>query len=349
MGFEARSYLNHFGFQRIKVQGENMMASCFDPYGLHPNGDKRQSFGVHMHTGLANCYVCGGFNIEQLTALLLTQQAKQMSKNRNYTEYDAWKWLEKRDWVPEYTPEDFMKALQRAEARKEVLSYPLTDLDPFLRRIHKSLLSPQEPNQRYFTPDIIRKWKIGYCEISKRIIVPIFDSFGRFRGVTSRATDPNDYIRYGVGTYKRDVLQMTGNREMGLTLEKGLVLFGEHYFNNHSTLLMVESPLDVVWADMCGITSQVDVGAMFGAALTQEQERIARQYSRVILGFDNDEAGNQGKTAAVKRLMGFTQVCTFNNFDKKDLGQLSMEQVQDYESGVKSETFSQFLGLKPMD
>jgi hypothetical protein len=349
MGFDVHSYFSHFGFQRIKTQGENLMASCFDPYGLHPQGDKRQSFGVHMHTGLANCYVCGGWTIEQLTALLLTEQSKRMGKPRLLTEYDAWKWLEKRNWIPEYTPEDFMKALKRAEARKEIPTYPMEALQPYLRRIHKSLLTPQEPNERYFSPEIVRKWMIGFCDVSRRIVVPVFDSMDRFRGVISRATHPDDYIRYGVGTYKQDVLINEGKREMGLTLEKGTVLFGEGHFRGHDTLLLVESPLDVVWADMCGITDSTDVGAMFGASLTQEQERVARQYKRVVLGFDNDEAGTQGKIAATKRLMGFVQVYTFDNYDKKDLGQLTMEQVRGYESRLKSETFSQFSGLKPME
>lgn len=325
------------------------MASCFDPFGLHPKGDRHRSFGIHIHTGLANCYVCGGWNIEQLTALLLTTAARVKGKNYFFNDYDAWVWLEEKDWLPEETAETFLERVKRINERAQIPSFDESLLTPYLQKIHKSLLSPQEPNERYFTPEIIRKFKIGYCEVSKRVVIPVWDSMNRLRGVTSRAIRPDDFIRYGVGTPDRDIFKAENRYEMTLIFEKGKVLYGENHFQGNSNLLLVESPLDVAWGHMGGLGGDFDIGAMFGATLTQEQERIARNYKHVVLAFDNDNAGETGREAVLKRMMGYTQLYTFDNYGKKDLGQCTLEEVAALPSRLEKVSFSKFKQLQPME
>lgn len=350
--FDARAYLDFFGYPNTKVQGDNLMASCIDPLdlGMHRKGDKHRSFGIHLHTGMANCYVCGGWNIEQLTAILLTKAAREQGKTYHFNEYDAWKWLEEKDWVPEETADTFMQKLKRLNERQEILTYPESRLELYYTKMHKSLFQPTPPNERYFTPEIIRKFRIGYCEYSRRIVVPVWDSLQRLRGVISRATRPDDFIRYGVGTPDISVFRSeNGKMEMDLIFEKGKILYGENFFTGHDTLLLVESPLDVPWCHMAGLADNCDIGAMFGATLTKEQERIAQTYKYVILAFDNDSAGEQGQGSAIARLLGHTQIYTFDSFEKKDLGQCTLEEVQALPTRLERVTYSKFKNLQPME
>jgi hypothetical protein len=351
--FDARSYLELFGYSNFKVQGENLMASCIDPMGLglHKNDDKHRSFGIHMHTGLAQCYTCNmGWNIDQLTAALLTKSARDQGKATFFNEYDAWKWLEEKDWVPEETADTFMQKLKRLNDRQEILTYPEQMLEPYYKKMHKSLFQPTPPNERYFSPEIVRKFKIGFCEYSRRIVVPCWDSLNRLRGVVSRATRADDFIRYGVGTPDISVFRSEDGRiEMDMIFEKGKMLYGENFFTGKDTLLLLESPLDVPWAHMAGLDEHCDIGAMFGATLTKEQERIAQTYEYTILAFDDDNAGNSGRESAIARLLGHTKLYTFDNFEKKDLGQCTLDEVKALPTRLTQVTYSKFKNMKPME
>lgn len=351
--FDSRSYLELFGYQNLKVQGANLMASCIDPMGLglHKREDKHRSFGINMTTGLAQCWTCNmGWNIDQLTALLLTKSARDQGKGFFFNEYDAWKWLEEKDWIPEETADTFMEKLKRLNDRQEILTYPNEMLNIYYTKMHKSLFQPTAPNERYFTPDIIRKFGIGFCEYSRRIIVPVWDSLDRLRGVISRATQADEFIRYGVGTPDISVFRSENGRiEMNMIFEKGKVLYGENLFNGRDTLLLVESPLDVAWAHMAGLDRDIDIGAMFGATLTKEQERIAQTYEHIILGFDDDNAGIQGRESAVARLMGHAQLYIFDNWGKKDLGQCTLEEVQMMPTRLEKVTYNKFKNMQPME
>jgi DNA primase len=136
---------------------------------------------------------------------------------------------------------------------------------------------------------------------------------------------------------------------MNMIFEKGKVLYGENLFTGKDTLLLVESPLDVAWAFMAGLDGDCDIGGMFGATLTKEQERIAQTYEYVILAFDNDNAGAQGKESAIARLMGHAQIYTFDNWGKKDLGQCTLEEVQAMPTRLEKVTYSKFKNLQPME
>jgi hypothetical protein len=100
---------------------------------------------------------------------------------------------------------------------------------------------------------------------------------------------------------------------------------------------------------MAGLDEYVDIGSMFGATLTKEQERIAQTYEYTILGFDNDNAGSAGQESAIARLLGHTKLYTFDNFDKKDLGQCTLDEVKALPTRLTQVTYSQFKNLKPME
>lgn len=74
-------------------------------------------------------------------------------------------------------------------------------------------------------------------------------------------------------------------------LAKSETLFGLSAMRRHQAVLVVESPLDSVRCYSVGIPSV----ATLGAYVTDRQAQLlARHFTKVVIGFDNDRAGLQG-------------------------------------------------------
>jgi hypothetical protein len=344
MPFDARQFLSFFGVDGIKqARKGNLMAHCPDFEGLHPNGDKKRSFGIleepkwdsnkaqWIPAGTANCYVCGGMSLEMLTARLLGR-----SMDREVNELEAYSWLESKDWLPEGTDDlevpqllDFLSGLSFDGDMDGLETFDDKVLDPYLKALHPQALQRGEtPNA--ISVEVARDiFKLGYCERSKRTVVPVFTATGRVFGVVSRATKKDDFIRYGVGV--PDESFPNPGWKMKLDFLKSQVLYGEWLWNRfkNNTLLVIESPLDVAYAYQMGLFEQMDVGAIFGAKPSKEQLRKIAEYEYVIEGLDQDNAGREGAEYMMEHLKGTgCKLFEFDSYFNKDLGDCTPEQVQ---------------------
>lgn len=352
MAFDASAFLEYFGFERIKNHDEeNMMASCFQ-WEMHTNEDRKRSFGIRKDTGVSNCYVCGGWSLEQLTRELLNRRAEAQGLDRRYNEFDAMLFLEEKGWLPE---EASLEELQQEFAdmegvefktvtvKEEVKYMAEKELEPYLKSMHKRTLQRGE-TQNAIDVETARRFQLGFDKQTRRIIIPVRDEYGRLVGVTSRATMDNDFIRYGIGTVNPEwYMAQWQNRpysgdKMLYVFDKRNYVYGEHtwYFIDrngerklkHSTILVVESPLDVVYAHAQGLHEFMNIGAIFGSKATKEQLSKILRHEFVVEGLDNDKGGKEGKEHFYKHTEGKTKLYTFDNYGKKDLGDCSPLQVQ---------------------
>ena len=369
MAFNADEFLNYFGFERIKNHdSENMMASCF-MWENHTNEDRKRSFGMRKDTGVANCYVCGGWSLEQLTRELLNRREDARGSSKRYNDFDALMFLQEKGWTPEEVDIDSIRAelegmegieFKTQEVKKEVQFMNELDIEPYLTSMHKRTL------QRGNTPNAIdintaRAFQLGYDRQTKRIIIPVRDMIGRLVGVTSLATLEEDFIRYGIGTVNPAWVQAQWTNQyfdgdkMLWVFDKRDYIYGEHtWYNketgelNHDRILVLESPLDVVYAFSQGLNQYMNIGAVFGSKVTKEQRAKILRHGTVIEGLDNDKPGIEGREKFHKDFEQNCNLYTFDSWGKKDLGDCTPDEVQMAVTRFRPAGSSLFDGLEEM-
>lgn len=371
--FDAVSFLEYWGFERIKIQDEeNVMASCFQKE-RHSNNDRKRSFGIlrkdkwnpilrqWIPAGTANCYVCGGWSLERLTAELFRRKARELGKTDFiFTEYDAMKWLESKGWLPEPpSVEEVQQRIKQIEERPAVIPetiYPLSILEPYLQQLHRRALKRGNTDNA-ISVETARDWLLGYDPITRRIIIPCFNEHGSLIGVVSRAVDEDNIIRYGVGTVNPEWQEaMVRNvkfdgEKMLFVFDKRNYVFGEHRWSpSYDKILVVESPLDVVYAYGLELDKkfEMNIGAVYGSKVTRAQLNKILRHRKVIEALDNDDGGKEGREKFIKDLLGKVQIFQFDHFGKKDLGECTPDELLRMDERITGYTSRMFSHLKEM-
>jgi hypothetical protein len=351
MSFDARQYLAFFGVTGVKqARKGNLLAHCPDFEDMHPNGDKKRSFGIleepkwdnfklqWIPAGTSNCFVCGGMSLETLTAQFLSRNL-----GRVVSEMEAYSWLDEKGWLPDDTddkePEtlvNFLAGLGFDDDMETLETYDNTVLDDYLKALHPMALKRGETKNAISVETAREVFKLGFCDKSKRTVIPVFTGSERLFGVVSRATKSDDFIRYGVGV--PDEKYPSAGWQMKLDFLKSQVMYGEWLWNRfrHNTLLVLESPLDVVYAYECGLFEHMDVGAIFGAKPSETHLKKMAEYEYVVEGLDQDNAGREGAEFMRERLEKMNiNVMTFDSYGNKDLGDCTPEQVKQAQQQFK--------------
>lgn len=139
---------------------------------------------------------------------------------------------------------------------------------------------------RHLTPDQIKHWGIRWCPMGKyaeRVIVPVTMD-GVLRGWVARLIRP-------AGEHEQKVLTPTG-------MKSSLLLFGLDHIKGKACVL-VEGVFDAIaFPDGVAIAS-------LGAKLSPVQRHLIRKrgIERVIIMYDNDDAGWKGTTRAARELV----------------------------------------------
>ena len=254
-------------------------------------------------------------------------------------------WLEQKGWLPEDNLEDIpfdnllvsLKGL--AEDAEGLDTYDPSVIDEYLKALHPSALQRGNTKNAIDLTIAREVFKLGYCERSKRTVIPVFKNTGRLYGVVSRATRPDDFIRYGVGV--PDENYPNPGWKMKLDFLKSQVVFNEDKWNifEKDTILVIESPLDVPYLYTHNIQEKIDIGAIFGAKPSQEQLDKICQYENVIMGLDNDEAGRNGTAFLYEELKRRKRnIYSFDHFGNKDTGDCTPDQIDRLFERVKKLT-----------
>lgn len=140
--------------------------------------------------------------------------------------------------------------------------------------------APKKEGARYRLFDFFRD----------RVMLPIIDANGNVIGFGGRTLDPEEKARKYMNTADSFVFR------------KGNNLYGMNYAKSTKKdhLILCEGNLDVIAMHQAGFDNAV---AGLGTALTPEQGRLLKKYTdRVVLCYDNDEAGRKATQRSMQVL-----------------------------------------------
>lgn len=279
---------------------------------LEEHEETRPSLGITVDEPyIFNCFGCGfRGTIEHLVAEVMDIDL-----------LEATRWLSQRY---EFDEDNYRKINEGSKKKlKEyeelwgkafkLRQYPESYFNPF-RQIHRYTLD------RGFTKEIAVKYEIGYDKSQRRIIMPIRDLEEKIVGLYGRTIDEDNEVKYLVFNYT-DNFEVEG-------FDRGLVIYRNKTDQRKKKVLVVESGLDVPWADQNGLTEQVDVFAILSAKMTRIQADMLAKYEEVILALDKDYAGEKGTELAIKYLQNRTKLSLAHYPSGcKDLGDCNGEQM----------------------
>ncbi len=137
---------------------------------------------------------------------------------------------------------------------------------------------------RGFSLSVLQAWGISWDEEHGAIHIPVLDAAGKSLSSLWRNVDRQPKYLYLQGFQKSHALFGAQNISRGV-----------------QEIVLVEGPLDAIWAQAAGASTV----AILGASLSDAQIALLRQWpllSRVTLCFDNDAAGRRATEAAIPKL-----------------------------------------------
>jgi len=266
--------------------------------------EKQPSMGVLVEPPyFVNCFACGErMNIEGLVAHLLEINL-----------LDAVRWLEKRyEYDGDYQRKLESKVIRALPVYEEffgkrtmALEFPEAMFADF-RQVHSYILD------RGFSLEIALKYELGYDKSQHRVVFPIRNLRGGLVGAIGRAIDPEQSIKYLI--YWNFV--------------RGNTLYRNRGSEKKDKVIVVESALDVPWAEQLGLCEEYDVIAIMSSKITAVQADGIAGYAEVISALDNDYAGKTGTELLLRYLSNRTKVSVLSYPQgKKDLGECTREEM----------------------
>lgn len=163
---------------------------------------------------------------------------------------------------------------------------------------------------RRLDPDMAQRYGVRWDPDAKAVVLPIVSPLGELKGWQLKKTGWVRNVPTGV--------------------HKGDTLFGiERAFA--TTVILVESPLDVVRFHSVSSDPDIDCLASFGANVSMEQCKLLSQFDRVVLALDHDLAGH----AEMERLRKLEAICPrqglffwdYTGSVAKDLGEMDEDEI----------------------
>lgn len=161
---------------------------------------------------------------------------------------------------------------------------------------------------RRLTRDAVNLYGVRWDADKKCWIIPILSPLG----------EPKGWQEKKVGGYK--------NYPTGV--HKGTSLFGYERTADNETVVLVESPLDVV--RFYSATNKTMCVASFGANVSDEQVTMLSKFKTIVLALDNDKAGyKEMKRLRNQSLLGDMHLMYFPYPEnRKDIGELTDFQIK---------------------
>lgn len=264
--------LEEVGAQNISESGYEITHSCLLPYGNHPNGDRNPSSSINYDTMVSGCWVCGGGSF-----LWWVSAVKQLEGARQ---------------ALDFVTDKSGISLNRPNTLREVLDFIERTQNPE----HELHVEPPT-----YDPAIIEPWKIVHPYLTEWRKIPeqnVMDMNVGYAVMRTRRTD-GEFIesqRIVIPHFFKGKLYGWQSRRLGddgtpkyvntPDFPKDTTLY--NYSVSEFPVVIVESPMTVITHHhTCRMM------ATFGAMITDKQiDLITRsRASKIILWFDNDEAG----------------------------------------------------------
>ena len=276
-------------------RGDNITASCPMHSFVKGTEDLNPSWGIHVSTGLHNCFSCGyKGNLLTLVSDFLDLGGIDEAKIwlTNNLEVD-WEFLSQ----------------QLEEARRTHFNVPrLVPMSEGRLGIFDAV--PEwAANDRKITVDSCNYYGIKWRPTDSTWILPIRTESGELLGWQEKGHLTRRFF----------------NRPPGVTKSK--TMFGIHKFTS-GTMIVVESPLDAIRLHSIGITGGV---AIYGAVASAEQIKLMRKADKLILALDNDDTGRESTKVLGQKLsdLGIEYwLFNYDGYKAKDIGDMLDHEIE---------------------
>lgn len=294
------------------VRNGNIQLTCPRPH--YQNGQRYYedvpSLGISVESPyLFNCFGCSFRGTVEFF----------LAETLDMTVEEARKWLEFRYKFDE----DFWRKTDDGYQFKEYEE--LFKKENFVKTFGEEYFAPFRKIHQYtfdrgFEKETAVKYDIGYDENQRRIVMPIRTGEGEIAGLVGRTIDRDEDVKYLLYNYEDG--EVVG-------FNKDWVLYEDKSDYEHDSILVVESALDVAWADQHGLTEIVNVGSILGCKPSDRQADKLAKYDEVIDGLDDDYSGRAGGKLLKRKLKGRVKLSEIEYPEGcKDLGDCDKEQMR---------------------
>lgn len=319
---DAQAVLDHYGAQNCRTElnrdgTTEIIHSCLldrvEPH--HSHGDTSPSASCNLEKKLYVCYsYWGGSLLDLIAKMEGTDSLEDLAPVIG----------EFLDEPASILGADLIAKIRGLMAPHAVVNQPLSAYSP-------RILAPWAYVHPYLTErgidnETASKLQIGWDEQTNRITIPHFWG-GNLVGWQAR-TIP-DRPGQWPGT-----IPDTPKYRSNPGFPKSETLYGRDLVGKRGEVIVVESPFSVIKGHALGITNVV---ATFGAAVSDTQIDLLREFRRVYVWMDNDSKSPAGRLAErrlVNQLHPHTRVCVVNPDVDKDLGDCCTSQEVDRKLAV---------------
>jgi len=279
--------------------GDEFTYQCFGDD--HSNGDRNPSGRINANTTLFLCHKCG----------LRGDAVAFLSKLKDLSESEALRVLEERYGGAEKSVEEggLSAEVERIMAPEKAaeISTRIPPSEEFVQScclydrvdMPRSMATASYMIGRGFEPCSLRRWQIGYDEISGRMMIPVRDAGGNLVGIKGRAIDARQPKYMVLGD------SIGSNTRYGFnTYRKSDVVFGLDKIDKEIRhgVLIVEGELNAIALAQIGRDAISVAGSEFSP---RQAELIIQHIDSAIVCFDWDDAGRAGAGKVVAALEDF--------------------------------------------
>ena len=287
---EMEGVLDRLGIEVISITGDEIKGHC--PAHLERTGkeDGNPSWFINADSGVHHCFSCG-FRGSVNSLVEYTQGI-------SYDDTKSWLGSGERN-----LSKAFARLLDRPVL--EEVSNPITEsmLSAFVNPPAEALAS------RGLTLSSAQKYEILWDKLKNTWIIPMRDAVtGELLGWQEKGYGNRYFMNFPKG------------------MKKSTTVFGIQKYTR-GTMVVVESPLDVVRLDSVGVPGGV---ATYGCAVSHAQVNVIRGADRIVFAMDNDKAGRKGSYELLDaaKQMGFEAwFFDYSNTDRKDVGGMSKAEI----------------------
>jgi len=288
---EMQDTLNRLGVDVVSVRGSEIQCYCPVHKLIKGTEDRNPSFWINADTGANLCFSCG--HKGALTTLVSMIQG---------SDYEAAKAFITSGDV------NLTNSLQRALKPKEIFEQPTFITESMLSAFIKP---PSDVlKSRGLTAIAASKHQLLWDERHSNWITVIREPLtGKLLGWQEKGHRARYFKNQPIG------------------VQKSTTLFGYSQYKR-GTMIVVESPLDVVRLESVGISGGV---ATYGSAVSMVQFNLIRGAEKVVFAMDND---NSGKSSSLNLLTLANEMgleCWFFNYastNMKDVGGMSKSEIE---------------------
>jgi DNA primase len=295
---DVLDYLTSLGIRNILDNGDEIQFSC--PFPAHAYGDESPSAYMNRDTTAFFCHGCKARG----------NAVHFLAKYEGISPILALRYIRERYETDFRDPEGSLtKELESIWEHEEIideLSNPPIPEHEVCKRVDALGSDTGRDAKRYargrgLNDAVLQDWKIGYCQISDRLSIPIRNREGLLCGFKGRSIRteqrprylvlgdrPGKEVRYGFPTYN-----------------KSQSLFGiERAFGE--TWVIVEGEFNAIAVHTAGVPNAVAIAG---------SEFSPWQREKVILFFDDDAAGHQCAAKVIDELDPYMSVAMVPEHD----------------------------------